>query len=373
MRVAQVNLQRDWGGAERHVLLLSKGLHERGEQVSVCCHPRGGLFREAQRIPMACTTVAAANQVDLAAALRLAGRLFRFRPEIIHVHTPKDYLCGFLASRILPGAVLALTRHMVLPVKPMMRRIYSKAAVVICLSSGIRDHLEEQGIPTPLLRLGRSGIDTAAFGAERSHDKRESYRQAWSVQRDDTVFGTIGRLVTGKGYDCLLQAAARVTVLQDGVLDDHGGRIKLVFIGEGPERGRLERQAQTLGVSHLVYFAGFSSDIPGVLAALDGFVLASEGEMLPLSVMEAMAAGLPVVATAVGGIPELVEPEVTGLLVPPRAPAILADSLMRLAERTDLRRHMGARGQERARRDFTISAMVDDTIQAYRDTLGRRQ
>ncbi len=366
MRIAQVNLARDWGGAERHVALLSHGLRVCGEDVVVCCHPGAGLFRCAQSRQLAYRTVAVANQLDLIASLRIAGQLRRFCPEIIHLHTPRDYVCGFLASRLLPNANLVLTRHTMRPVKPIMRQIYGKASAVFCLSEGISDYMKQQGVPAGLLRRARSGVETADYGTQRARLRRDSLRCEWGADPEQIVFAAIGRLVPEKGHICLLEALALANNAC-GNLGGQGLAIKLVFVGDGPEQPRLEQEARALGLSRSTHFAGYLGDIPAVLAAIDVFVLASEREMLPLSVMEAMAAGVPVVATSVGGVTELVEPEGTGLLAPPRDPPRLAEHLLRLARSASLRAQFGARAAERAHRDFTLEAMASDAIAVYRE------
>ncbi len=368
MRIAQVNLQRDWGGAERHVSLLSQSLRNAGDDVVVCCNPHGGLRADAHTRGIECRFVNAVNQMDLVAGLRLKVQLSNFRPEIIHVHTPRDYLCGFLASRLLPGATLTLTRHMMLPVKPMMRRIYGRSAAVFCLSPGMVRFLDAQGVPRKLLRQVRSGIDTSEFDTHAAREQRERTRAEWHIRDQEVAVGAVGRLVKGKGHDTLLEALAH---LREGQQGHHQTAIKLILVGDGPERGRLEQRARMLGLAGAVHFDGFRSDIPTALAALDVFVLASEGELLPLSVMEAMAAGLPVLATSVGGLSELVQSDITGILVPPHDTHRLKAAVRCLADDPALRRRLGIAASYRAHKDFTLAAMAEDTLNVYRELVYR--
>ena len=361
MKIAQVNLQKAWGGAEKHVSLLSRSLRDAGHSVIVCSHPQGRLRQDVESHGIRCLPITALNQLDLMAGAKLAVRLARFRPDILHVHTPRDYLSGLLASRFLPGSKLVLTRHMMLPLKPMMRRLYAQTRGVFCLSVGMRLFLETQGVPLSLLHHVRSGIDTAAFGGATLAE-REAIRREWKIAAHEIAVGVVGRLVPGKGHSLLLEALSRLH--KDGPLRD-APVVKLVFVGEGGERERLCRQAHALGLSDYVLFTGFRNDVPAMLSALDVFALPSQKELLPLSIMEAMATGLPVLATDVGSLTELIEPEVSGLLTPLDQPEKLTAALRRLTGDAALRAHLGACAAERAHKDFTLEAMAKDTIRAY--------
>ena len=362
MNIAQVNLQKDWGGAEKHVSLLSRSLREADHSVIVCSHPQGRLRRDVESHGIRCLPITAINQLDLMAGVKLAVRLARFRPDILHVHTPRDYISGLLASRFLPGSALVLTRHMMLPLKPMMRRLYAQTRGVFCLSAGMRLFLQTQGVPLSLLHHVRSGIDTALFSAA-ALAQRETIRREWKLAPEEIAVGVVGRLVPGKGHSLLLEALSR---LRKAEFQEDVPVVKCVFVGEGQERERLSRQAHALGLSDYVFFTGFRNDIPATLGALDVFTLPSQSELLPLSIMEAMAAGLPVLATEVGSLTELIESEVSGLLTPPDDPEKLAVALRRLTADAALRAKLGACAAERAHTDFTLEAMARETIGAYR-------
>lgn len=365
MKIAQVNLQKAWGGAEKHVSLLSRSLHEADHSVVVCSHPQGRLRQAVESHGIRCLPITAINQLDLMAGAKLAVRLARFRPDILHVHTPRDYIGGLLASRLLSGATLVLTRHMMLPLKPMMRRLYAQTRGVFCLSAGMRLFLETQGVPPSLLYQVRSGIDTAMFGGA-ALAQRETIRREWKLASQEIAVGVVGRLVPGKGHSLLLEALSR---LRKTETKGAAPVVKLIFVGEGRERERLSQQAHTLGLSDDVLFAGFRNDIPATLSALDVFALPSQSELLPLSVMEAMATGLPVLATDVGSLTELIESEVSGLLTPLDDPEKLLAALRRLTGDAALRARLGKRAAERAQRDFTLEAMARDTIRAYHQIL----
>ena len=166
------------------------------------------------------------------------------------------------------------------------------------------------------------------------------------------------RLDSGKGHEYLLDAAERLP------------GVRFACVGDGPFRARLTRRAEERGVADRVEFLGFRRDVPVLLRAADIVVLPSLYEGLPLSLIEAMVAARPVVATAVGGTPELVVHDETGLLIPPRDPVALADAVERVASDPDLADALGSAGAERARRRFSSQAMVAAVATLYAEILG---
>jgi glycosyltransferase involved in cell wall biosynthesis len=175
------------------------------------------------------------------------------------------------------------------------------------------------------------------------------------------LLGLVARLHRQKGLGDLLAAVAWV---RERVPD-----VRLLLIGEGELRDELEAQARALGLSGAVIFAGIRTDVAEIVAALDIFVLPSLWEGTSNAVLEAMAAGLPIVATAVGGTPEVVVDGVTGLLVPPRDPSALAGALVTLLQDADLRHRMGRAGRERVKQYFSLERMVRRTEALYEELL----
>jgi glycosyltransferase involved in cell wall biosynthesis len=367
MRVAQVNLQRDAGGAERHVFLLSQGLQRSGVQVVVCCHPDGWLKTTCEAAGLETRSVQTANQLDLTAAWKLASRLRAFRPDVLHLHTPKDYLSGTVAARLLGRSKVVLTRHMLLPLKPMMKRVYSKSNATICLAEGIRERLAADGIDARLLHRVQPGIALEEFDNARTQSLRNAIREAWGVSQDDVVIGCVSRLVEGKGHADLLNAFRKLlSSAEDQPNSLPSFRVRLIVIGDGPLRPSLESQAEALKLREFVHFTGFCNDVPAELAGLDALVLPSHSELLPLSLLEGMASSLPIIASRVGGIPEIVEHGVTGLLIEPRDIDSLANALSRAVNEAALRTRLGQAGCEQVHRSHSIEAMVNATLVVYR-------
>jgi glycosyltransferase involved in cell wall biosynthesis len=189
-------------------------------------------------------------------------------------------------------------------------------------------------------------------------------RRTFGVQAQGLLVGTVGRLHPQKGFASLLAAVARVR--------ERLPAIRLLLVGGGALRRDLVARAEALGLAEVVIFAGSRGDVPEILAALDLFVLPSLWEGLPNAVLEAMAAGLPVVATAAGGTPEVVVDGETGLLVPPGDVTALAEAIERLLRDPGLRRKMGEAGRKRVEGHFTIEQTVAQTVALY-ETLLRQK
>jgi glycosyltransferase involved in cell wall biosynthesis len=211
---------------------------------------------------------------------------------------------------------------------------------VIAISQKIAGLLVEGGVRSEKIRVIHSGIDPSPFQKTPPEE----------AKGDLAVVGTAAVLEERKGHRFLLEAAA--------LLKRQGRRLAYRFAGEGSERERLRMLSQQLGLGEEVLFMGFLSDIPSFLSSIDIFVLPSLYEGLGVAVLEAMAAGKPVVATEVGGIPELLHDQVTGLLVPPKDSSALARAILQLVSRKDVMRHMGDKGRERVHRHFTMEQMA---------------
>jgi len=181
-------------------------------------------------------------------------------------------------------------------------------------------------------------------------------RRELGIAADAPVVGSVGTLRPEKRFDVLLRAAARLVAWPG---------FRVVIVGAGPERGRLERLAAELGLADAVMLLGARTDVPDVIRAFDVAVNCSDFEGTPLSVLEYMDAGLPVVAARVGGLPSLIDDGVHGLLVPRRDPAALADALDELLADGDRRRAMGAAGRRRRSAEFDLEVMVDRLEDLY--------
>jgi glycosyltransferase involved in cell wall biosynthesis len=229
------------------------------------------------------------------------------------------------------------------------------AVVAVCESARELEIERSRVVPDKVITI-YNGVAVARF-AVSNRRAAAHVRETFGIPLEAPLLGSVCRLHLQKGYADLLTALTRVQARVPAV--------RLLLVGEGELRSQLEAQAQAMGLSEAVIFAGARTDVPEILAGLDVFVLPSLWEGMSNAVLEAMAAGLPVVATGVGGTPEVVVDGVTGLLVAAGDAGALARSLTRLLCDPELRRRMGQAGRERVAQRFTVGRMVEQTQRLY--------
>lgn len=350
-------------GVGEHMLTLATYLRER-YQLSVVFPPspnaRPFLERAAalgiETLPLFVNGEASASR-DL--CMWLQAR----RIDIFHGHAGIGWEghSGIEAAHAAGVPAIVRTDHLpYLLTKPSdclaYRRMLSNVDRVICVSRGVYETHVAGGVPRTQLRIVRNGI--------RHHEGITSDQGAFTdigVPLGSRVLLAVGRLNEQKGYQYLIDAMVTVA---DTRPDTH-----LVIVGVGPHRHRLQALAWARGLSRVVHFAGARRDVPELLAAADIFVLASEFEGLPLSVLEAMAAGLPVVGTDVCGTSEVIVDGETGRLVPPRNPAALSAALVEALTDRDRAAAWGEAGQQRVTHTFSVDRMVNGTAAVYDELL----
>ena len=281
----------------------------------------------------------------------------RASPRVVHTHSWGTLCEGYVAARLAGVPVLIHGEHGTLETRRLnrlvQRWVWRRVDQVLAVSSLLARRMAATiGFPVDRIRVIRNGVDLDRFGTLG----RTEARRVLGLDPSALLVGTVGRLVPVKDHATLLYAAVH--------LGSRGLRCEVVIAGDGPLREATTTLAGELGLGR-THLLGHRPDVERVLAALDVFVLPSRSEGLSNTILEAMASGLPVVATRVGGAEELVEEGATGLLVPPGEPAALADALGRLLVAPDLRRVMGAAGRRRAGREFALAGMIREYQELY--------
>jgi glycosyltransferase involved in cell wall biosynthesis len=291
--------------------------------------------------------------------------LRRERIDVLHTHAFGQNAWGSLIGRLAGVPVVIAHEHnrefSDRTLHPVIdRELIGRCASAMIVVSGEarRTMIEVERFPPERLVLLPNGVHELPPGDGRA------LRADLGIGTDDPVVGTVCIIRTEKALDVLLGAAAMLR-------DDFPG-LRVVIAGDGPDRARVEAVAERLGLSQRVEMTGARTDIPDVLAAIDIAVICSDYEGSPRSVLEFMDAGKPIVATAVGGIPDVIEDGVHGVLVPPRDEAALAAALRRLIVGVDRGREMGARAQDRCRRELSLDRTVLSLQQLYEELHSRR-
>jgi glycosyltransferase involved in cell wall biosynthesis len=354
--VLHVDTAHSWRGGQNQVLLTSLGMAERGHEVILACRSGGELLARADAAGV--RTRPARFQGDLGpfGILGLMRALTETRPDVMQLHDPHAVSAGLVARRLSRSkARVIATRRVDFPLRSLPSRVkYRACHGVIAVSRAIADLLRADGLPDSRIRLVYEGVPDRApvpGGAEAL--------AAMGVPMGSLVVGNVAALTGHKDHATLIEAVA--------LLRERLPRVVLVIAGEGELRAPLEAQARELGLSGSVVFTGFRTDLDRLMPAFTVFCLSSHMEGLGTSLLDAMAFGRPVVATAAGGIPEAVEDGKTGLLVPPRDPRALADALHALLTDEARARAMGAAGRQRFLARFSAAHMVEETLQTYQE------
>lgn len=310
------------------------------------------------------------REVDLRWARRLRRLLVERRPQVVHVHSPYVAVVTRLVLRTLPRRrrpALVVTEHNRWPRHDPVTRLANRLTLGLddadlAVSDDVRATMGPRH--RGRVEVVRHGVDLASVRA--AEGGRDEVRAALGLGPEDLVVVTVANLRREKGLDVLLEAAARVDA------DPRGARVRFVVVGQGPLADELAARHERLGLGERVVLAGYRPDAVAVVAAADVFCLASRHEGLPVALMEALALGRPVVATRVGGIPELVDDGVEGLLVPPDDPRALADAVLRVADDEGLRERL-ADAAARAGAGVGIEPAQRRLEAIYRDLADQRR
>jgi glycosyltransferase involved in cell wall biosynthesis len=361
IRVLHVITSLGIGGAERLVVSAARGLSPARFDHGICClSERGPLAAEAEAAGVPVFCVGGFPGLRHPAALARLVRLIRdFRPTIVHTHLQSANLYGRLAARLARVPVVVATEHNVYAGKPHRYIVVEKLLArmtdaLVAVSGQVQVFLSAQlGVPLSAIRVVRNGVAASAPSAQRVAELRARLGGAG----DDVRLGCIASLTLKKGHDVLLRAMAQ--------LRERGVACSLVVAGDGPERARAAALAEALGLARSVHFLGIVRHPVDVLAAIDVFVLPSLVEGLPLALLEAMYSGKAVVATSVGGVPEVVRSGENGLLVSPGSVIELTDAIAMLARSPELRSRFGAAARETIEAGFTEAAYLESLSALY--------
>lgn len=363
------------GGSERQAIILSEGLKDLGADLHLGCCTRTGDNIEhaltARGVPITqypITSLYGAGTVRQ--QVRLARYLRQARIDVVHSYNFYANVFAVPAARMagVPVVVASIRDNgqgWTIWQRRVERMVCRMADCVLVNADIIRRRLAAEGYDGRRIRVIHNGI--VPIPPPRAD--HAALRRDLSLPQDAPIVGVVARLDRIKGLEFFLEAAVLTAARHPDV--------RFLIVGDthantGGYREQLKRLAASLGVADLVRFTGFRLDVPDLLSMFAVSVLPSLSEGLSNTLLESMAAGLPVVATAVGGTPEIVEDGVTGILIPPKDPQAMADAVCRLLDQPELAARMGRAGRDRIAGRFSNERMVSETVSLYRDLLSAK-
>ena len=360
MKILHVEAGKHLYGGARQVLYIVEGLAARGVDNLLAC-PAGSEMSRQQPAGARVLPMKMGGDGDIGLAFRLARLIRAEQPDLVHLHSRRGAdTWGGLAAK-LAGVPCVLSRRVDNPESrwavALKYRLYDH---VITISEGIRQVLLSEGLAPQKVSCVRSAVDATPYLPPVD---RAAFRAEFGLPPDALVAGVVAQLIPRKGHRYLLSALP-------GLLERHPDLQVLIF-GQGPLEAELRAEVESRNLAAAVRFTGFRHDLPRWLGGLDMLIHPADMEGLGVSLLQASAAGVPIVTSRAGGLPEAVQDGVTGILCPPGDVAALAAAIDRLAGDAALRARFGAAGRARILAEFSIDAMVDGNLAIYRQVLGR--
>jgi len=371
-RILHVIYSLEIAGAEMDLVAKAKVLvEEYGYHIAIACLlRRGELTEEAERNGIGVIGPIMSGKSDIRVIPRLVGIMRSGKFDIVHTHMFASNFLGRVAAILAGVPVIVSTVQLIAEREKwweilLDRALQVKTDVMITSSEAVRRSFIKRGIREDKIVTIYNGIDFSRFDSIDRTRARDKIRREFDL--DDSIYlvGTVARLQRVKGIECLIEAAKHV---MEGIPD-----ARFLIVGDGPQKAELEYRIKQLGLSSRFIFAGTRGDVPAILSALDLFVLPSLSEALGIAVIEALLMQVPVVATNVGGVPEIVKSGETGLLVSPKDPIRLGEAIAYMHSNRDEASTMAQAGERRVREMFEISRLAQKQVGLYEMLLARRQ
>jgi L-malate glycosyltransferase len=352
LTILYVDTEKVWRGGQEQLLSLMVGMKKRGHGVWLAAPPQAPLLQKVAGYGIGACPFRQRSELSPLAFVRIARLLGRARFDVVHFNTPRAILAGGLAARACHVPICVSSRRVNFPLRSRLsRHKYTRLQNgVFTVSMSIRETLIEGGIDPDMVKVVYEGVDLDWIDRQLPREERT---------QGEVRVGMVAHFSPEKGHRTLLEAIANVNC----------SKARYFLVGDGVLREELQRFAEGLGVAERVVFTGFRSDCEAFMKTMDLFCLPSLSEGLSSAILAAMANRLPVLATDVGGIPELVIHGETGLLVPPGDAVRLTEALDRLLSSVEERKRMGRAGRRRIEENFTLARKISRTEELYLELL----
>ena len=363
MRILQISSASSFGGGERYLVDLSNELQSRGHDLYAIVRPKSPLLDHLQVPADHIKQLPLRNALDAPSARSLARFVKEHHIDVVHAHMARDYSLAAYAIRGNRQAKLFVTRHVLFPLSRFHRRTLTRATRIIAVSGAVGRQLRSQQLVSDeKIVVIPNGIDVNRFASPCTNFDRTDFLQRKNLPANCLLISSIGELRTLKRHDDLIKAATIV------VRNFDNAHFVIAGVDTSPNKEKLQQLrdlAIELEVEGHIHFPGWLDDAEQLLCATDVFVSTSETESFGLSIVEAMSAGTAVVATRTEGAQEIVEDQITGLLVPIGDVDAVAKSIVELLQDGKRRKEMGERAAAAARKRFSLTRMVDDIEKVY--------
>lgn len=366
MRLLHIDTELTWRGGENQLRLLLEGLRPTDADSFVAVRPGSAAAKRLAGIaPL--IEIPMRGGFDPGAARALAKACDTHAIDLIDAHTSNAHSLALLTRFLRPSVRIVVHRRVDYPPKSgiVNRWKYHSGKVdrYIAISEAIKGVLVAYGLPASRVSVVRSAVDGTAYASFDRTVEKAALVHAYGIDPQVPLIGNASALSKQKDYPTLLAAA--------GILKQRGVPFHMFIAGDGPERDALERQRLTAGLEYDVTFLGFIEQVPRFLSALDVFAISSEYEGLGTIALEAAHAGLCLVSTNVGGLPEIVRDGVTGLLAPAHDPVSFAAQLERVLRDETLRKKLAAAATAHVCSEFSLGSMVGGNLEVYKAILAK--
>jgi glycosyltransferase involved in cell wall biosynthesis len=358
LNILQISSASSFGGGERYVVDLTNALVARGHDVYVAVRPGSPLPRHLRLSDEKILTLPLRNALDVQTARELEKFVRRKAIDVVHAHMARDYSLASYAARRNRQTKFIATRHVLFKLNRLHRHTLARATRVIAVSEAVARELRAAQIVTnDQVAVIHNGIDVDRIKKACGSFSPEPFRRSIGMPGGVPLVGSIGELRALKRHDDFIRAAA---IILKQFPETH-----FVLAGVGEVRKQLEQLVAELGLKSNFHFLGWRDDADKLLCAMDVFVSASETESFGLAIVEAMAAGTAVVATATEGALEVIEDQKTGLLVPIGDVKSMAQSVIDLLSDPERRRTIATESVQSAAKKFSLTRMVDEIEKIY--------
>ncbi len=365
MRVLHTEWSDGWGGQEIRVLLEARLLNEAGHDAIIACRPCSELYKRALDSSVETIPLNIKGPLDIRSALRLRHIIRDRGIDIINTHSSHDSWVGLIASWLTLPPVFVRTRHLSVPVKRrFLNFIYTMPDAIITTSKTIRDMLvSELGIEEENVVSIPTGVDIRRFNIAVN---KGQIKDSLGIGGRAPVITTVGVLRSWKGHRVIIDAVKDII--------DHYPEALFLFVGDGPQRSSIEGLISEKGLGEYVRLMGYRDDIPEILSASDLLLhpsLSYEG--VPQSVLQAMATKVPVVATDVGGIVDVLIDGETGILIKPGSPDEIVRGIRGCLDNRDRALRMTERARLLVEKEYTLEVMMDRILKLYNDLINKKR